>query len=225
MASPSVPPYFSILLFIFCNSGCVNPERNKASSVTFISSRPLSSRSAFPIADCASNHTDEFYSNPHDVYVMYQISDNRSHNAPLVVQPTSVATSSGQPGWFSFAKVISDQIRLSEGSHLIRVLVYLSERERSAGRTCISCAGTFTTIHLFTQPQGHTSGLNACDQSVRELCQVCGFLFVVVLSRYERWNDCQCEDMLPCTTDQSRDRCGRSTMGSLSCTCKAEQRN
>lgn len=45
MASPSVPPYFSILLFIFCNSGCVNPERNKASSVTFISSRPLSSRS------------------------------------------------------------------------------------------------------------------------------------------------------------------------------------
>ena len=38
----------------------------------------------------------------------------------------------------------------SEGSHLIRVLVYLSERERSAGRACMSCAGTFTTIHLFT---------------------------------------------------------------------------
>lgn len=91
MASPSVPPYFSILLFIFCNSGCVNPERNKASSVTFISSRPLSSRSAFPIADCASNHTDELYSNPHDVYAMYQITDNRIHKAPLVVEATSGA--------------------------------------------------------------------------------------------------------------------------------------
>ncbi len=64
MASPSVPPYFSILLFIFCNSGCVNPERNKASSVTFISSRPLSPRSVFSIADCAKNHTDELYSIP-----------------------------------------------------------------------------------------------------------------------------------------------------------------
>ena len=86
MASPSVPPYFSMLLFIFCNSGCVNPERNKASSVTFISSRPLSPRSVFPIADCASNHTDELYSNPHDVCPMNQISDNRSHKAPLVIQ-------------------------------------------------------------------------------------------------------------------------------------------
>ena len=57
----------------------------------------------------------------------------------------------------------------SEGSHLIRVLVYLSERERSAGRACMSCAGTFTTIHLFTQPQGRTSGLNARDQSVDDI--------------------------------------------------------
>lgn len=91
MASPSVPPYFSILLFILCNSGCVNPERNKASSVTFISSRPLSPRSVFSSADCENNHTDELYSNPHDVCAMYQISDNKSHKAPLVVQATSGA--------------------------------------------------------------------------------------------------------------------------------------
>ena len=44
--------------------------------------------------------------------------------------------------------------------------MYLSERERSAGRACVSCAGTFTTIHLFTWLTGHTSGLNMCDQSV-----------------------------------------------------------
>lgn len=110
MASPSVPPYFSMLLFIFCNSGCVNPERNKASSVTFISSRPLSPRSVFPIADCASNHTDELYSNPHDVCPMNQISDNRSHKAPLVIQQQ--------------VEPLGDNIRLSEGSHLIRITVY-----------------------------------------------------------------------------------------------------
>ena len=137
IASPSVPPYFSILLFIFCNSGCVNPERNKASSVTFISSRPLSSRRAFPIADCASNHTDELYSNPHDVCAMYQISDNRSHKAPLVVQATSGA--------------VRRLHQCSERSHLIRVLVYLSERERSAGR-----AGSVATgaLPLFTCLRG-----------------------------------------------------------------------
>ncbi len=33
----------------------------------------------------------------------------------------------------------------------------------------MSCAGTFTTIHLFTQPQGRTSGLNARDQSVDDI--------------------------------------------------------
>lgn len=44
--------------------------------------------------------------------------------------------------------------------------MYLSERERSAGRACVSCAGTFSTIHLFTWLTGHTSGLNASDQSV-----------------------------------------------------------
>ena len=50
-------------------------------------------------------------------------------------------------GWFRFAKVTSDQIRLSGGSHLIRVLVYLSEREQSAGR-----AGSVATgaLPLFT---------------------------------------------------------------------------
>ena len=95
MASPSVPPYFSMLLFIFCNSGCVNPE---------------SPRSVFPIADCASNHTDELYSNPHDVCPMNQISDNRSHKAPLVIQQQ--------------VEPLGDNIRLSEGSHLIRITVY-----------------------------------------------------------------------------------------------------
>jgi hypothetical protein len=29
----------------------------------------------------------------------------------------------------------------------------------------MSCAGTFTTIQLFTLLMGHTSGLNACDHS------------------------------------------------------------
>ena len=33
--------------------------------------------------------------------------------------------------------------------------MYRQERERSAGRACISCAGTFTTIHLFTQRGGY----------------------------------------------------------------------
>ena len=111
IASPSVPPYFSILLFIFCNSGCVNPERNKASSVTFISSRPLSSRSVFPIADCASNHTDELYSNPHDVCPMYQIPGNTIE----AIKPCD---------WYKQQAERSDFIRLSERSHLIRVLVY-----------------------------------------------------------------------------------------------------
>lgn len=141
MASPSVPPYFSMLLFIFCNSGCVNPERNKASSVTFISSRPLSYRRVFPIADCASNHTDELYSNPHDVCAMYQISANRSHKAPLVVQATSGAQRLHQ---------------IVRGTYPIRMLVYLSERERSAGRACMSCAGTFP---LFTCLRSHKAVL------------------------------------------------------------------
>lgn len=143
IASPSVPPYFSILLFIFCNSGCVNPERNKASSVTFISSRPLSSRSVFPIADCASNHTDELYSNPYDVCPMYQISGNTIE----AIKPRE---------WYKQQAERSDFIRLSEGSYPIRMLVYLSERERSAGRASMSCPGTFP---LFTCLRSHKAVL------------------------------------------------------------------
>lgn len=90
MASPGVPPYFSILLFIFCNSGCVNPERNKASSVTFISSRLLSPKSVFPIADYASNHNDELYSNPAETFrqipspLSYYLGDSRTLRQWLV---------------------------------------------------------------------------------------------------------------------------------------------
>lgn len=90
MASPGVPPYFSLLLFIFCNSGCVNPERNKASSVTFISSRPLFPKSVFPIADYASNHNDELYSNPAETFrqipspLSYYLGDARTLRQWLV---------------------------------------------------------------------------------------------------------------------------------------------
>ena len=66
---------------------------------------------------------------------------------------------------------------------------------------------------------GHTLGLNACDQSVsgvmtgmRNFIHCCA---VAVRSRNHRQRD----DMLSCTTDQSCDRCGRRTKGSLSCTC------
>ena len=97
MASPSVPPYFSILLFIFCNSGCVNPERNKASSVTFISSRPLSPKSVFPIADYASNHNDELYSNPAETFRQIP-----SHFLIIWVMQGHYDN-----GWFRFAKVRS----------------------------------------------------------------------------------------------------------------------
>ena len=97
MASPGVPPYFSILLFIFCNSGCVNPERNKASSVTFISSRPLSPKSVFPIADYASNHNDELYSNPAETFRQIP-----SHFLIIWVMQGHYDN-----GWFRFAKVRS----------------------------------------------------------------------------------------------------------------------
>nr|DAI64363.1 MAG TPA: hypothetical protein [Caudoviricetes sp.] len=70
---------------------------------------------------------------------------------------------------------------MSEGSHLIRMLVYLSERERSAGRACMSCAGTFICLR---GSYGHTSGFNACDQSFsggfRDVGSVISFELIAV---------------------------------------------
>lgn len=113
----------------------------------------------------------------------------------------------------------------------IRMTMYPKERGRTAGRACISCAGTNTTINLFIPCNVITTcGIWEHRQKCASL-KVWGImpgkrLYVHVgLSQYERWNYCQRDDMLPCTTDQSRDRCGRSTMGSYSCTCKAGQRN
>jgi hypothetical protein len=61
---------------------------------------------------------------------MYQISGNTIE----AIKPRE---------WYKQQAERSDFIRLSEGSHLIRMLAYLSERERSAGRACMTCAGTF----------------------------------------------------------------------------------
>ncbi|WP_303719836.1 hypothetical protein, partial [Pseudomonas aeruginosa] len=71
------------LFFIFFKSDGVKPELNKASSVTSILSSPH-----FLTGNGTHNHSDELYSNPHDVCAMYQLSDNRSHKAPLVVEAT-----------------------------------------------------------------------------------------------------------------------------------------
>ena len=56
---------------------------------------------------------------------MYQISGNTIE----AIKPRE---------WYKQQTERSDFIRLSEGSYPIRMLVYLSERERSAGRACMS---------------------------------------------------------------------------------------
>ncbi|CDQ16142.1 hypothetical protein KQQSB11_380153 [Klebsiella quasipneumoniae subsp. quasipneumoniae] len=60
---------------------------------------------------------------------MFLSLNNSSHKAPLVIQQQAER---------------SDVIRLSEGSHLIRMLVYLSERERDADRAYMSFVGTLS---------------------------------------------------------------------------------
>jgi hypothetical protein len=76
---------FNVVLYLLQTDG-VKPELNKASSVTSILSSPH-----FLTGNGTHNHSDELYSNPLGVCAMYQISDNRSHKAPLVVQATSGA--------------------------------------------------------------------------------------------------------------------------------------
>ncbi|MNG73481.1 hypothetical protein D3C79_319330 [compost metagenome] len=100
----------------------------------------------------------------------------------------------------------------------IRMTMYPKERGRTAGRAYIWCARTVTTIDLFIP----CNVITTCSMwEHRQKCaslKVSGVmpgrrLFVRCCAVAVRtWNHRQRDDMLPCTTDQSRDRCGRRTM-------------
>lgn len=62
--------------------------------------------------------------------------------------------------------------------------MYLSERERSAGRAGSVATGALPLFTCLRGSYGHTSGLNACDQSVsrgfRDVGSVISFELIAV---------------------------------------------